>query len=259
MPEESYRPTPWHDSFISFTVKHGFVSYLKEQIHQSGRNILQKKGRPLLEYALCPEPSNLDCLQIIRPNLEMVRLLLDIGADPNEKFANRTPWNRCLSKLARNTDHKVLEIMKELILCGADPNGRAEFWSGGRRYRLKIVYTALRLVTSRIRLAMVRYAGEVAGEVENEKARQLHIDNVNSLVGEIVKLLKERKAVEQEWRDDLLVYPKDDSVKPPELESGRPTVPEHGRRGSLKKSQSLTIWSKVSSAWKKRQGKEIQA
>lgn len=92
--------------FLAFAVEEPLLLYVQKKLTLQPELALRKRGRPLLDYALRPAPharmrmfgyeSDID--------LEMVRLLLDKGADPNQEmriYGNVTVWSMYLHNLVR--------------------------------------------------------------------------------------------------------------------------------------------------------------
>ncbi|OIW22738.1 hypothetical protein CONLIGDRAFT_147820 [Coniochaeta ligniaria NRRL 30616] len=83
----------WNDSFLSLAIQFGLRTYVERELGGGGGRVLKaKKGRPLLDYALRPSP--MAPHDLVTP--EIVTLLLDAGADPNERFGRRTCWEGAL-------------------------------------------------------------------------------------------------------------------------------------------------------------------
>ncbi|KAK1757521.1 hypothetical protein QBC47DRAFT_318725 [Echria macrotheca] len=85
-----------HDSFISLAVQFGLRIYVAAQFEARPRSrktmLRPKRGRPLLDYAMVHTP--------VAPyglvKSELVKILLDLGASPNDKFEGKTLWERAL-------------------------------------------------------------------------------------------------------------------------------------------------------------------
>ena len=128
-----YRPQPWYDSFLAFAVRQNLRLYVQAKLDIHGPSIIQKRGQPLLDYAIC---------RFHRPNgwlgwhaqmdVDLVRKLLKNGADPNAKFEHSTPWRNALTSVlrwhSRDKSHKKdlgkvwIEVLDLLVRHGADPN-----------------------------------------------------------------------------------------------------------------------------------------
>lgn len=82
-------------TFIASSIQAGLTLYVGQKLDV--QHILEKKGRPLLDYALRPwmeSPLNVPQSQGL-PNPLMVQLLLQKGADPNQRMYNHkgfTVW-----------------------------------------------------------------------------------------------------------------------------------------------------------------------
>ena len=78
-----------YNSFLAFAVQSRLQLYVKEWLGKNTKLLNAKKGRPLLDYALRPNmvtPAKLPHL-VEYIDFEMVRILLDKGADPNQKVS----------------------------------------------------------------------------------------------------------------------------------------------------------------------------
>lgn len=133
-------------TFLASAIQAGLLLYTEE--HLDSENIRGKRGRPLLDYALRPNivtPLELPN-HVAKADLRMVELLLQKGADPNQKvyiYDNLTVWslfllhchmankdvlNKALSTFDRPHLSQSEEDLKEfypvirlLIEKGADP------------------------------------------------------------------------------------------------------------------------------------------
>jgi hypothetical protein len=92
---EAAHPRGWNNSFLSLAVQFALLNYVEAQLGTGSKVLKAKKGRPLLDYALHPLlPSTIVPYSLITPTF--VKMLLDHGADPNEKFEGQTCWERAL-------------------------------------------------------------------------------------------------------------------------------------------------------------------
>lgn len=121
-----------YNSFLAMTIQNRLTLYVKERLDRTPNLLSKKEGRPLLDYALRPNfvtPTRLPQL-VEFVDFDMVRLLLDRGANPNEKvsiYGNITVWAlfllSCYEKKdtqkaeTKDTWFKVAELM---IRKGAD-------------------------------------------------------------------------------------------------------------------------------------------
>ncbi|TGO77361.1 hypothetical protein BELL_0111g00060 [Botrytis elliptica] len=174
IPEDYNGPVPWHDSFLSLAVKYGAIGYVQQSLVKTGlsrvpkptggfldrlmyslalfrakNNQLSKPGRPILNYAASPEPPYEKWMDAINPDL--VELLLDYGASPNEAFNGWTPWQNDLYTVKKkNLGDRFQDwarILELLIVRGADPNAYCESWEiTGEGTTIKMRYSALHIV-----------------------------------------------------------------------------------------------------------------
>ncbi|TGO16415.1 hypothetical protein BTUL_0028g00150 [Botrytis tulipae] len=170
VPEDYNRPAPWHDSFLSLAVRYGAIGYVQQSLVKAGllrvpeptggfldrfmyslapfranNNQLSKPGRPILDYAVRPVPSYGGWIDAINPDL--VELLLDYGANPNEAFNGCTPWQNALSTVKqghlRDRFQDWARILELLIVRGADPNA---YCDSQRGVEIIMGYSALHIV-----------------------------------------------------------------------------------------------------------------
>ena len=79
----------WHTDVLCLAVSYGLTLYVSQAIEKEGQKLFQRAGRPLLYYAVKNSSNN--------PNqLEVVQVLLEHRADPNQTFGLSTPWTSCL-------------------------------------------------------------------------------------------------------------------------------------------------------------------
>jgi hypothetical protein len=91
------QPKEWKNNFLSLVIQFGLSKYLDQSLGNGDRLLKDKKGRPLLDYALSPLPD-------LHPDLitkDVVEVLLRHGAEPNEAFktekcGKRTCWQNAL-------------------------------------------------------------------------------------------------------------------------------------------------------------------
>jgi hypothetical protein len=87
--------TNWHEeesSFLTLAIDFDLSSYVRT--HVTSQSVQKKLGRPILDYILRPRFTHL------LPNLELLRLVLDFGADPNENYGLVSVWALFLCLLA---------------------------------------------------------------------------------------------------------------------------------------------------------------
>lgn len=114
--------------FLTIAVQYGLVTYVSYKLSQTDRHLVkQKKGRPYLYFAVSPTGNGSDTGRYVQ--LDMVRLLLQHGADPNALFEGYTPWQKMLAwmsntrgKLSQERSLEVVRICYKMLDAGADPN-----------------------------------------------------------------------------------------------------------------------------------------
>jgi hypothetical protein len=129
------QPLSWRSDFLSIAVQFGLLRYLSHRLDEDSKSVRAKKGRPLLEYALCP----LDSVSHGLVTVEVVRKLLGHGARPEHQFQGRTCWESALAwestyfetfsgntapREAQRHVETRLKIFLLLLQNGADPHVR---------------------------------------------------------------------------------------------------------------------------------------
>ena len=98
----------WHTDVLCLAVAYGLTLYVSQAIEKEGQKLLQRAGRPLLFYAFDLPAHN--------PS-EIVQILLENGADPNQTFGLSTPWGYALLNLLT----PISEITILMLSYGANP------------------------------------------------------------------------------------------------------------------------------------------
>jgi hypothetical protein len=119
----------WHDNFLALAIRYGLALYVQTKLDTSKKSIIQKHGRPLLDYACDPgSRSLLDFTSRYPKTLPAIVLsLLEHGADPNETWGIRqnTPWHNALC--AHRVDPFTwIAVLKYLIQHGANPDANVD-------------------------------------------------------------------------------------------------------------------------------------
>jgi len=122
----------WYDeqsSFVTLAIDFDLVSYVKT--HLTSEYVRGKRGRPILDYILRPRFVWMFTEIKIgnqKPNLELLDVVLRLGADPNEMYESVTLWALFLCFLADifagRTDDTYFEYsgaLEMLIRAGAAP------------------------------------------------------------------------------------------------------------------------------------------
>jgi hypothetical protein len=136
-------------NFLALTVQARLVKYVRAKL-QHGHTNMQKRGRPLLDYALRPRRTTPIILRYysqrddLSVDVDTVRLLLEYGADPNQPVylnEGRTVWELFLischesMSYAGGVSPNLVEARylacKLLISHGAQCNGHLDLRSPG--------------------------------------------------------------------------------------------------------------------------------
>ncbi|KAF2106820.1 hypothetical protein BDV96DRAFT_590510 [Lophiotrema nucula] len=127
---------PGQSTYIALTIQSRLLQYVTDKLDANPGILKAKRGRPLLDYALRPKrvsPANLPYrVNFLESNVDIriVRLLLDRGADPNEKIGvlmGQTTWELFLASCYLNLEavphvrESWFQAMIALIEGGADP------------------------------------------------------------------------------------------------------------------------------------------
>lgn len=183
------KPTPWQNNFFSFTVRYGLWRYVQARLQTRGRESMQKRGRPLLDYACSPDPQKGVWLRGI--DVRIVEALLQNGADPNLEFNGFTPWQNAWYTAWRSVPaSRLLPVLEILLEYGADPNAYIE--------------NSLRLSTStwqKQRRSVLLVAQSSYGDVPYAKT-QAEIEKLDSFI----RMLEKRGGKAEEWREKNKVF-----------------------------------------------------
>lgn len=113
-------------TFLAAAIQARLPLYVEEKLRQNPSLLRQKRGRPLLDYALRPDmvtPLTIETLTQ-PPVVPIVKLLLELGADPNAGiyvYDGKTPWYLFLVTCWRtgadkSGDSRVNEIAEAMHL-----------------------------------------------------------------------------------------------------------------------------------------------
>ncbi|KAI8950152.1 hypothetical protein F4801DRAFT_579768 [Xylaria longipes] len=195
------------DSLMSFAVGYGLNHYIESQIASEGRQVLDKKGLPLLGHCLTLYSNN---------NAETVKCLLDKGCDPNELHNGVTVWEWHLWTKSRfvfmgSINRVGISIMEEMLLAGANPNGQVlwqpltegsfqeiDLWGLSWHPRL---FHGTTICT--ILLAFTRLHHFTTGEgYRTYRDQENCTDHDRETMERRIRYLEERGAVKEEWTDE---------------------------------------------------------
>jgi hypothetical protein len=128
----------WDSDFLTLCIQQDLRIYVREKL--VSRLSLHRSGRPLLAFAMT-RPAQLtfnqySALEYDDPKVEMVRLLLEHGADPNEQSGSKTIWVHflvavyTLATIRESSFYKNgkvwFDVTKLLIMHGADPRATCQ-------------------------------------------------------------------------------------------------------------------------------------
>ena len=82
----------WHTDVLCLAVSSGLTLYISQVIEKKGQTLFQRVGHPLLYYALDFELILEGGSEVVERQTEVVQVLLENGADPNQTFGLNTPW-----------------------------------------------------------------------------------------------------------------------------------------------------------------------
>lgn len=124
LPEELVDFDRDHDGFMDVAIGFGLLGYLKEYLTEHA--VHTKTGRPLLAKALQWRTVRHSDGMASHSDVEVVRLVLDRGADPNEEWDGVSIWARFLASLQDYDPqpiqcHFFLKTVKLLLEHSADP------------------------------------------------------------------------------------------------------------------------------------------
>lgn len=122
--------------FLKLTTIHGLRGYVSAKLSEFGETfeaVDRERATALLRCLLPPDDSHVKS-KLPLPRIDMVSLLLDLGADPNGSSGSQSPWLNTLGFFGRRGsppystyDLMTLEltymaIMEKLVLAGANPH-----------------------------------------------------------------------------------------------------------------------------------------
>ena len=214
------RSPEWNNDFLTLCIQYNLVPYVRQKILAGVP--LGREGRPLLAFAMTSPTYNISTSGYEKetslynaPQLEMVNLLLNRGADPNEMDGNETIWARYLATLytlatiSESQFYKQtknwFEVTKLLLINGAShqttcsitvPPGKLAERLGLRKgtSNMKGIYSALDVV----RLVFGGDSGYDVAELEDllEQQQQHEMSHFRNISNSYLQV--PRQGLEQE-------------------------------------------------------------
>ncbi|KAI0551787.1 hypothetical protein F4679DRAFT_582245 [Xylaria curta] len=202
---------PVHDSasgsLMAFAAASGLTLYIQSQIRGQGRKALDKRGLPLLGYALIPFHAD---------KTKTIKLLLDEGCDPNEIYNGMTLWEWFLwlgTALDTRTILEAIPTMEAALLAGANSNGRMlwnikararttqlNIWSWGLSWHPAGLYLRSTSICT-ILAALIDTQQSLQDDyADNNDAES--IDLIDETIQRVIRYLEEHGAVKNEWKDE---------------------------------------------------------
>ncbi|KAK5456026.1 hypothetical protein LTS15_005345 [Exophiala xenobiotica] len=102
-------------TFLTIAIFYGHYEYVKPRL--SRQLVNERVGRPFLDYVLSWQPILFN--QDMSQHLRILRLILDLGGDPNEVYEGRTIWSwflhLALAKIQSAASMLYIEFCAEAI------------------------------------------------------------------------------------------------------------------------------------------------
>ncbi|KAI1358203.1 hypothetical protein F5Y08DRAFT_124953 [Xylaria arbuscula] len=215
-----YRPL--HDreygSLMAFAAENSLSFYVRSQISEKGRDVLRKKGLPLLGYAMMPfaGPGSSSWN-------EMLMLLLDEGSDPNEIYNGTSLWQWHLwTMYAFNNTYEGgglstwisiyhVKALETLLLRGVDPNAYIMHLSTMNLQRrvmdLELPWAPVNLKfdTSSVRTILLELRRESQSFKDNIvdkwSSNSEYVKNIHETMLKMITFLEDQGALEKEWEN----------------------------------------------------------
>lgn len=130
----------WNSDLLTLSIQFDLVKFVRHRVERHGVQ-LGRPGKPLLALALTARPvyPRADEPEYYgTPRVEIVKLLLEAGADPNERDGKDTIWVRYLTSLYVLSAYKAeaahfapelqdwFQVAKMMLQSGADPEATVE-------------------------------------------------------------------------------------------------------------------------------------
>lgn len=184
------KPALWQNNFFAFTIRYGLWGYVQDRLQTRGRGSMQKRGRPLLDYACRPQPTY-GLWQ--RADARIVEVLLQNGADPNLDFNGFSPWqNVWFTAWDWIPVCHLLPVLEVLLAYGADPNAYIE-------ETVKLSENKWQKRRRTVLLVAQGSGNRTSGPYAESQAEQEKLDK-------FIRTFKKRGAKAKEWREENGVF-----------------------------------------------------
>ncbi|KAF2661187.1 hypothetical protein K491DRAFT_674163 [Lophiostoma macrostomum CBS 122681] len=210
-PEYLYAPGSHGDNFLSFCMQSGLFHYVKAALTRHGPSLLEKSGRPLLDYVLCPGLRHE--VPVLLCNAELAELLVDYGARANDTFENKSLYQRFVQHLmtteiqSLDQFERAIRIFHTLFKGGLDVKAtfeaKMELYDHEKQERR---YSVLRI----IRMLFIERQNSPSKEGLMAQAwlTKLLLDEQAIVAAKRLESYAVGKgAKDREWRDNELVFP----------------------------------------------------
>lgn len=201
--EDYHRFCPWYDTTLAFAIRCGWELYVVEKVKEHGNGLPAKRGRPLLDCAVRPEPTYSEYVYGINPKI--VKCLLEHGADPNVKFNGYSAWSNALYWIFKHGSNdklqddvvvyalQVVEVMKLLLAYGADKKSSCT-WKSRRTSAAEVVRLAVSGLDDRFPQEVRDGLQEVLVIIEDDKSNRGRVKHAAESLSQRIKarLLKRR-------------------------------------------------------------------
>jgi hypothetical protein len=199
-----------HDSYLSFCIQNGLYYYVEAAFKAHGPGLLEKPGRPLLDYVLCPWQKHESPVLVC--NAELVQLLVSYGANVTTKYESTKLHQRFANYLMKTEDcgsyacARSIRIFNSLLKGGLDAKttfkATLDTRTGDKEERQ---YSLLRFV----KMVFIEREASPSAEGLMPQAWMTRVsfeqdvkDAADALVGRVVSL----GGKDKEWRNSRLVH-----------------------------------------------------
>jgi hypothetical protein len=108
-------------NFLGLACERNITLYIRARVKDSSVRAIINADRPLLDFALNGAQSII--------NQDIIKILLENGADPNQTCSSSTVWIRFISRVGEKkdkSDENIKTVIESLVASGADLQGKCE-------------------------------------------------------------------------------------------------------------------------------------